>query len=112
MHQLRHLLFGLRRGFLEPGLSRPCRAQPRLDPGQRRARPRPGPASCGCVRRCRLSFLPQPYELHRILSEGAVADLFDRRTEACDGRARMETMAMTPALYLAQRGTAFVLAFA
>jgi fumarate reductase subunit C len=59
-----------------------------------------------------VSFLPQPYELHRILSEGALADLLDRGIEACDLRARMEALAMTPALYIAQRATAFVLAFA
>src|SRR4051794_755475 len=112
MHQLRHLLFGLRCGVMERGLSRPCRAQSRLDACQRRARPRPGRASRRGARRCRLSSLPQPYELHRILPEGAVADLLDRRAQTCDRRARMETQAMNPALYLAQRGTAFVLAFA
>ena len=58
-----------------------------------------------------MSFVPQPYELHRILSEGDLTDVFDRRIEARDRCARMETLAMTPVLYLAQRGTAFVLAF-
>ena len=56
--------------------------------------------------------MPQPYELHRILPEGAVADLVDRRAEARDGQARMETPAMNPVLYIAQRGTAVILAFA
>jgi fumarate reductase subunit C len=56
--------------------------------------------------------VPQPYELHGVLSEGVVTDFLDRGTEARDRCARMETMAMTPVLYLAQRGTAVVLAFA
>ena len=56
--------------------------------------------------------MPQPYELHRILSEGAIADVFDSRIEARDLRPDMETLAMNPVLSLAQRGTALVLAFA
>lgn len=56
--------------------------------------------------------MPQPYELHRILSEGVVTDVFDRGTETRNVCARMEALAMNPVLYLAQRGTAFVLAFA
>ena len=40
MHQLRRVLFGLRHGALERGLSGPGRAQPRLDARQRRARRR------------------------------------------------------------------------
>src|SRR6266404_6227766 len=56
--------------------------------------------------------MPQPYELHRILSESAVADLFDRWIETRNVCARMETLAMNPALYIAQRATAVVLAFA
>jgi fumarate reductase subunit C len=59
-----------------------------------------------------MSFVPQPYELHRILSEGAVADVFDRGIETRDLRPALETSAMNPVLYLAQRGTALVLAFA
>src|ERR1700754_632173 len=56
--------------------------------------------------------MPQPYELYRILPEGDLADVFDRRPEARHFGARVERPAMTPVLYLAQRGTAFVLAFA
>jgi fumarate reductase subunit C len=56
--------------------------------------------------------VPQPHELHRILSEGAVTDVFDSWIETRDLGARMEALAMTPALYIAQRATAVVLAFA
>jgi fumarate reductase subunit C len=59
-----------------------------------------------------MSLVPQPHELHRILSESDLAHVFNRGIEACDLGARMEALAMTPALYIAQRATAVVLAFA
>ena len=89
MHRLRRVLFGLRRGGLGRGLSRTGRAQPRLDAGQRRARPRTGRADDGGVRRRRLSRLPHPYELHRVLPEGHRAHLFDRGPQARDAAARV-----------------------
>src|SRR3569833_3184052 len=58
-----------------------------------------------------MSFLPQPYELHGILPQAFVSDVLDRRLEAGDLEQTLEA-AMNPVLYLAQRGTAFVLAFA
>ena len=82
MHRLRRLPFGLRRGDLEQGLSRSGAAQPRLDPGQRRARRRQRcPHRCG-VRQRRLPRLPQPHELHGILPARHFADLFDRRARS------------------------------
>src|SRR3569623_1262101 len=58
-----------------------------------------------------MSFLPQPYELHGILSQASVSDVLDRRLEAGDLEQALEA-AMNPGLYLAQRGAAFILAFA
>ena len=59
-----------------------------------------------------MPLLPHPHELHRVLPESAVADLVDCRPEARHGEAGMETPAMNPVLYIAQRGTAVILAFA
>src|ERR1700750_427351 len=59
-----------------------------------------------------MPFLPHPHELHRILPQGAVADLLDCGSETRHREACMETPASTPVLYSAQRGTAVILAFA
>ena len=64
VHRLRRLLFRLRRRGLGPGLSRPRRAQPRVDARQRRARRRQRRAARRGRRRRRLPCLPHPYELH------------------------------------------------
>src|SRR5262249_20843574 len=56
--------------------------------------------------------LPQPHELHEILSQGARADLFDRRPQARHGFAYVRETGMTAVLFAAQRITAMVLAFA
>src|SRR5262249_14764954 len=94
-------------------LPRTGRAQPRLDPGQRRARHRARDAARRDRRRRRLPALPHAHELHVVLPQGDRTDLFDRRLEARallgdpEGRAQM-----TPVLFLVQRLSAAALAIA
>ena len=93
--------------YLGPGA-----AQPRLDAGQRRARRRQRRPHRRGVRQRRLPRLPQPHELHRVLPARHFADLFDRRLEARHDHARAGAEAMTAILFIAQRASAAVLAFA
>ena len=64
------------------------------------------------VRGVGLSRLPHPHELHAILPEGDCPDLRDCRPQARGGEAGAGQTDMTPLLFLAQRISAVVLAFA
>src|SRR5574341_1374263 len=112
MHRLRRVLQRLRRGRVEPGVSRPGSAQPRLDARERRAR---RSASCKAARgggRCRLPELPHAHELQRALPERPLADRGHRRPEARDavGRAAGGAVKSQTWLWAAQRASAAVLA--
>src|ERR1051326_8717082 len=108
MHQLRHLLCGLRQRALERRLSRARGAQPRLDAGQRRARRRQCRTPRGGRGGRRLPLLPLAPILPGALPVGAQSDRIDRRAQAAyrallpRGRDRD----MNVRLYVAQRLTA------
>jgi fumarate reductase subunit C len=59
-----------------------------------------------------LPRLSHPHELHRILPARDRADLFDRRIEARDDASRLREARVTAALFVLQRASAMMLAFA
>src|SRR5262249_28581038 len=82
------------------------------DLGQRRARRRAGRAPRGRDGRLRLPRLPCPHELHDVLPQASGAHLRDCRPQARNGGARAAEARMSAALFIAQRATAVILAFA
>src|SRR5437870_13695384 len=114
MHRLRRVLQRLRRRRMEPGLSRPGGAQPRLDPGQGRARRGKARAPARGRRRCRLPCLPHAHELHRALPDAPLShrgDLGPQESSSgfgSEGRA-VSAKAQT-LLWIAQRASAALLA--
>src|SRR5215475_1036698 len=108
MHQLRHMLRGLRYRALERGLSRAGGAQSRMDARQRRPRRRQCAAPCGRRRRRRLPRLPLPPVLPGALPAGAQSDRLHRRPQAPHGRrlSAGRDQGMNVRLYVWQRATA------
>src|SRR2546429_9298561 len=114
MHRLRRVLQRLRRRRMDPGVSRTGAAQPRLDPGQGRARCGKARAPARGRRRCRLPRLPHSHELHRALPDGPVShrgDLGPQESSSGFGsEGRVVSAKAQSLLWIAQRASAALLA--